>query len=146
MPAFGNFCDFATGDSKIDMLTQLFLTLTSAFLGGLVVHLLTVSRDKVNKRRDHRIRYLIEAYRSMEASVQRENDMCEKDVELAIADIQLLGTVSQVKLAHDFAESFSNEQTANISELLENLRADLRGELTLDSISLNIKHLRFRKK
>jgi hypothetical protein len=130
----------------IEILSQIFLTLTSAILGGLVVHLLTISRDKTNKRRDNRIKYLIEAYRSMEASVQRNNDMSEKDVESAIADIQLLGTVSQAKLAHEFAASFANEQTANISELLENLRADLRRELTLEEIPLNIKHLRFRKK
>ena len=63
-----------------------------------------------------------------------------------VRTIQLLGTASQVKLAHEFVTSFASEQTANISGLLENLRADLRGELTLDRIALDIKHLRFKRK
>lgn len=54
------------------------------------------------------------------------------DFESAIADIQLLGNVDQVKLAHAFAQENSSNGRGSLDELLNSLRLELRRELELE--------------
>ena len=52
------------------------------------------------------------------------------------------GSQSQIELVLKFAEEFAKTGGANLDELLEDLRHDLRKELGLEIVSKNIKHLR----
>jgi len=82
-----------------------------------------------------RIEYLLAAYRRLEGASNRAiTSAHEADIESALTDIQLLGSPSQVALAHDFANSFAKERRADSGPLLDDLRDSLRRELLLDPV------------
>lgn len=93
-------------------------------------------RDRANHRRDLRVEYLLTAYRNLEHASSRDfTDESARQVEEAIADVQLLGTPRQVDLAVDFAEEFVAAKGANLDALLDDLREDLRAELDLGPVT-----------
>jgi len=52
-----------------------------------------------------------------------------QQVEAAVADIQLLGSAGQVKLAAEFAKRIAAEGTAGTEPLLQDLRSSLRRDV-----------------
>jgi hypothetical protein len=127
------------------LLLPLLVTTFVALSGWVIVHYFNSKRDLLNKRRELRVQYLIEAYRRLEAA-SHANNLKERrlDVESAIADIQLFGTPQQIQLAVKFAKELSEKKIASLDELLTDLRKDLRAELELEKTLLSIKHLRFK--
>jgi hypothetical protein len=86
-------------------------------------------------RRNMRIDYLLAAYRRLERSSNRPMTVNEdREVEAAVADVQLLGSPAQVRLAEDFITAFAAEGTADTEPLLQDLRASLRRELLLEPV------------
>lgn len=84
-------------------------------------------------RRTTRIEYLLSAYRRLDDASGRALDSArEADLESAVADIQLLGSVHQVELANEFVREFASDRAAGAGPLLESLRQSLRRELLLD--------------
>ena len=71
---------------------EILVTASIVIIGWLVAHLLTQHRERVGKRQDKRTEYLINAYRKLESSANREatREMAN-NIESAIADIQLFG-------------------------------------------------------
>ncbi len=117
-----------------------------AILGWGVSHYLSVSKDQKAKQRDMRIQFLLEAYRRLEAAANRpESGKEEQDrFESALADIQLLGTKTQIEELMRFLEQWnSTEGNASINSLLELLRTHLREELGLEKEIPGIKIFRF---
>lgn len=57
------------------------------------------------------------------------------NLEKAIADIQLFGTLEQIKLSREFALEFKTTKTAKCDVLLNELRNDLRNELKLEKVT-----------
>ena len=104
-------------------------------VGWIVAHRYEMRRDRLAKRRELRVQYLIEAYRSLEACSNRPlTDAIEATVERAIADVQLFGSVRQVELARKFGLEFAQFGTSPTDTLLAELRDDLRAELELDPV------------
>lgn len=129
------------------LLIPLLVTTVIAISGWIVGHRLNAERDLQNTRIELRIRYLLEAYRNLESSVEtevsRENLMV---LESAISDIQLLGTPEQVDKVLSWADQFSETGTqtnVDLQDLLEDLRSNLRKELGLLKISKKIRHVKF---
>lgn len=117
-----------------------------AIFGWGVSHYLSVSKDQKAKQRDMRIQFLLEAYRRLEAAANRpESGKEEQDrFESALADIQLLGTKTQIEELMRFLEQWnSSEGNASINPLLELLRTHLREELGLEKEIPGIKIFRF---
>lgn len=86
-------------------------------------------------RRNMRIDYLLAAYRRLERASNRPMTATEeREVEMAVADIQLLGSATQVGLAEEFVQSFAAIGEADTEPLLQDLRASLRKELLLESV------------
>nr|VFJ91468.1 MAG: hypothetical protein BECKH772A_GA0070896_100326 [Candidatus Kentron sp. H]VFJ92610.1 MAG: hypothetical protein BECKH772B_GA0070898_1003129 [Candidatus Kentron sp. H]VFJ99337.1 MAG: hypothetical protein BECKH772C_GA0070978_100317 [Candidatus Kentron sp. H] len=129
-------------------LLSLLGTVIVAFSGWFVVHVLNASRDRRNKRREIRVKYLIEAYRNLESASNRgpiHGTSFGSRSESAIADIQLLGTEGQIRMAKEVATAIA-EKHANsdvIRALLMSLRDELRKELDLGEINEKPIHLRF---
>lgn len=114
--------------------------------GWFVGHKFNVERDRVSKRRDLRIQYLLEAYRRLELAAHRpEQDMEHKlNFESAIADIQLLGDLAQIKELFNFLEAYKkNGGSALITPLLEALRNELRDELGIKDVPPQVVVFRF---
>ena len=58
-----------------------------------------------------------------------------RDLESAIADIQLFGSAEQVRLAQAFTRAIARTREGQLASLLAVLRRDLRRELDLDPIA-----------
>jgi hypothetical protein len=126
------------------LFAQLIVTFVVAAIGWWVGHSLTSRRDLANERRKLRITYLIEAYRRLEEAVDARNPRSKwKQLEAAIADIQLFGTPAQVKMAADFSHMMAANSNADLRELLIDLRRSLRSELQIAQVEGNIIYLRF---
>jgi len=131
---------------KTELLVPLLMTAFVAISGWYIVHWLNVARDRANKKRDLQIQYLIEAYRRLERASNRakkyENNA---ELESAIADIQLFGTVDQVNLAQKFSLDIAHNSHASTDDLLKDIRTELRKELGLKEVSPGIVYLRLKE-
>lgn len=116
-----------------------------AALGWVVVHRQNLRREVAAEKRKIRITFLLEAYRKLERVCHFSGDD-QRDykvwLETALADIQLLGTRKQDGLAKDFARAFTQNGTAQLDELLDDLRQSLRYELELEPITEKMLHTR----
>ena len=126
------------------LLIPLLVTTVTAVSGWLAVHRMAAKRDQLNKRRDLRIQYLIDAYRKLESVSNRDESSPEwaEKLESAIADIQLFGSAGQVAMAKKFASDMAAERGASADDLLNDLRKDLRQELNLENVPGAVKFLR----
>ncbi len=122
---------------------DIIITSAIVILGWIAAHFFAVWRERINKRRDLKITYLIEAYRKLESSANR-NDQSKyrSGTESAIADIQLFGSKKQIELSQQFSNEIAQNSCGKLDELLVNLRGDLRKELSLKKIPKKIRYLR----
>lgn len=97
---------------------------------ALLTHFFSSTRDRNNKRREQRISYLVNAFRTLaKASNHPRLHEVAPEIEQAMADIQLLGSKEQIGLAHKFVKELSNGGEATLDPLLQSLRDSLRLEL-----------------
>lgn len=110
-----------------------------------IVHYFNLRREIAAEKRKLRVTYLLEAYRRLEDAGNRplqKGGRHSHDIETAIADIQLLGTPEQVKLAQAFAIEFAESRTGSFDPILQSLRRSLRSELELEPVDDILKFLR----
>jgi hypothetical protein len=117
------------------MNVQLLLSiLSSSFVAGVagayVGHLLTSRRERKNRLQQQRIQYLVEAYRAFAKAVHhpRLYEVAD-ELELAVADVQLLGSPQLIELTQKFCRKMAADQVADLDDILEAIRRDLRAEL-----------------
>jgi hypothetical protein len=122
---------------------QLLATAVVAFVGAWLAHTFAANRDLKNKRRDQRISYLIEAYRRLEFVSNRPSLTDLQPMESAVADIQLFGSPSQIRLAQAFVTEFATTKSTSLDAILTELRKDLRSELQLESVPDKLLFLRY---
>lgn len=120
-------------------LTPLIITI----IGWGILHSLTKRRDLANRKKEIRIKYLIDAWRLLESASNRKNGELYKNIEVAISDIQLFGSKKQIELAQKIALNISETGQSDTLDLLIELRADLRKELNLESVENTFKFIRF---
>jgi len=122
---------------------EILVTASIVIIGWLVAHLLTRHRERIGKRQDKRTEYLINAYRKLESSANRDatREMAN-NIESAIADIQLFGNEKQINFANIFSKSLAEKGPASLDNLLIQLREDLRKELKLSKVPREISYLR----
>jgi len=77
-----------------------------ALVGWFAVHRLTAWRDRVNHKRKISTDFLIKAFQNLANAANREpSPQYFRDMEAAIADIQLFGSTSQIKMIETFTKS-----------------------------------------
>ena len=117
------------------LLLPLLVTTCVAVLGWAIVHRLNTRRDQENKRREIRVKYLIDAYRSIEAATDRVGGTVGTEfgppLESAIADILLFGSLDQIRKAKEVVHEIVETNKGITAPLLYLLRDDLRKELSL---------------
>lgn len=121
------------------------ITVGVALVGWLAVHRFSAWRDRVNHKRKMQTDFLVKAFQNLANAANRQFSPGAahlRDMESALADIQLFGTKAQVKLVMDFADEFENKKAASLDPLLNSLRQDLRKELGFDQIDGNVKWVR----
>ncbi len=125
------------------LLFPLLVTSIVTIVGWYLAHRLAASRDRARKRREQRVQYLIEAWRSMVDCANREDASRLGNLERALADVQLFGSPRQIALAQDAIREFASSRTVELDALLAELRRDLRSELGLGAVEGTLLHIRF---
>jgi hypothetical protein len=117
--------------------------LIGAMIGVVAAHLLTARRDREQKRREFAIKYIVDAWQNLELG-SRQIDVVRKSqvLEKAIADIQLFGSLDQIKLAQKFTLEMSASGSSDTTVLLQELQDSLRKELGLRKAPTKIFFLR----
>jgi hypothetical protein len=116
-------------------------------IGWFVAHRFNARRDRQNRAREKINGFLIEAYRSIEQACVRgsvNGTRFEEPFEKALADVQLLGSPKQVELARKIVSEIEAGSYSDPRLLLEDLRLQLRRDLSLAPLSSEIKHFRFK--
>ncbi|MDR3339926.1 MAG: hypothetical protein LBT25_07560 [Candidatus Symbiothrix sp.] len=125
---------------------ELIITVVITIVGWYIAYFFGKKQDAANKRKEMRVNYLIEAYRLIESAANRENNNKLKNLESAIADIQLFGTQTQILLSQKIVEIFVQQNSADFDCLLKNLREELRKELDLEKVDGRLLHFRIVEK
>ncbi|PPF80656.1 hypothetical protein C5C14_05595 [Rathayibacter rathayi] len=120
-------------------------SLSTAVVGGLVVHLLARSRERDSQRRTLRIEYLIRAYHSLanatdRAAVTREHVQAAED---AVIDIVLLGEKEEIRAVEGIDSTRDEGGTFSLKPVTEALRTSLRQELQLPTVQTRAMYLRW---
>jgi len=103
-------------------------------------------KNHKNKIEELKLSYLIDTYKKLANASNRKpfkDSPYFKELESAIADIQLFGTEDQINLVHNFANEFREKNAASTDNLLFDLRKKLREELNLSKIDKKIVWVRF---
>ena len=116
-----------------------------AIAGWFVGSWLNAARDRANKQREIRLGYQIETYRRLALAAQRKPEPGSKyfrDMEAAVADIQLFGTESQIRAVNAFLQEWKANNKGSFNDLLRDLRNDLRKELELSPVPGDVQWFR----
>lgn len=132
---------------NFELLIPLLITSLTTIFGWYILHKLTKKREQENKKKELRIKYLIDAWSKLEYASNRDKNAQEfiDYIEKPIASIQLFGTSKQIELAQKIAEQITKNQQANLDLILKELRDNLRDELNLEKINSGIKYIRFKR-
>jgi hypothetical protein len=95
-------------------------------------------RQRENRQATERLRSLVNCYRQLAGSFTPAGATEWRQVEEALAEVVLFGTLSQVKMAAEYARGLQAEQDVNYQPLVDELRADLREQLGLEVIPAEI--------
>ncbi|HEE5436307.1 hypothetical protein [Acinetobacter baumannii] len=130
--------DFKPWIPLVSVIVGALVTSIIAIISWFIVHWLTEKRDQKNARRNTRVDALTECYVALVRSgiknlYELEDDKINRqiadDVEKAILIIHLYGSPEQSKLANEYSKHMSEDGNANLDELVESLRKDIRGQL-----------------
>ena len=119
-----------------------------AVVGWVVAHYFTSRRDRNNKCRELRIKYLIEAYEVLCCEISNRPPSNERArlIEDMVAKVQLIGTDNQIKLAKRLCKDICNKEEFPFDDLINDLRNDLRNNLGLSEIEENVAWVRMSNK
>lgn len=96
-------------------------------------------RQRENRQETERLKSLVVAYRSMAGSFSPATGDHRVQMEEALADVVLFGTIGQVRLAAQAALALSMGERVDYQPLIESLRCDLRTQLGLEPIPDDLK-------
>jgi len=101
---FNSQAFLGNGQSRVN--ASHIVTVLVALVGWFAVHRLTAWRDRVNHKRKISTDFLIKAFQNLANAANREpSPQYFRDMEAAIADIQLFGSTSQIKMIETFTKS-----------------------------------------
>jgi hypothetical protein len=106
----------------------------------LLVRLFVLTRvrqahQRENRQETERLKFMVMAYRSMAGSFTPATGDHRQQMEEALADVVLFGSLRQVELAAACAQALMRGEPVDYQPLVEELRADLRTQLGLDPIT-----------
>jgi hypothetical protein len=121
--------------------TALIIPSALIVLGWIITHHLSARRDLANRRREQRVKYLIETYRVFVRAMDREGNLTEisDELQVALADLQFLGNEEQMKAARTVALTLAATSRLYTAELLLAIRKELRREMGRSPEDLSIR-------
>ena len=130
---------------NLQLTVPLLVTTLVAIAGWLAGHHFSALRDRRNRLLDLKTEFLLSVHRRLERSVGKVVTRASADdIESAIADLQLMGSPDQARMAREYVKAWGGRDLGGISvgPLLEELRNSLRRDFDLDLIADPIEHFR----
>jgi uncharacterized membrane protein YgcG len=124
----------AMGPLAVTLFASLVIAVILLALRVLVMGRVQTQRQRENRQETERLKSLAAAYRSMAGSFSPAAEADRMQLEEALADIVLFGSLPQVEEAAACATALVRGEPVNTQPLVEALRADLRVQLGLDPI------------
>ncbi len=91
-------------------------------------------RQRENRQETERLKSLVAAYRSLAGSFSPASGEHRAQMEEALADVVLFGSIRQVELAAQCALALTRGEPVVYQPLIDELRSDLRTQLGLEPI------------
>jgi uncharacterized membrane protein YgcG len=91
-------------------------------------------RQRENRQETERLKSLVAAYRSLAGSFSPATGQHKTQMEEALADVVLFGSIRQVELAAQCAVALTRGEPVAYQPLIAELRSDLRNQLGLEAI------------
>jgi uncharacterized membrane protein YgcG len=91
-------------------------------------------RQRENRQETERLKSLVAAYRSLAGSFSPATGEHRSQIEEALGDIVLFGSIPQVELAARYALAVTRGEPVDYQPLINELRSDLRTQLGLEPI------------
>ena len=127
------------------MISYITLLISSLIVitGWFIAHRFASRRDHENKKRELRLEYLINAYRSLGMAAARSpNSEYFKSLESGFHDVQLFGNQEQLRFLEEIFESHAKSGGADLEPLLNSLRKELRELLGLSEAEMSLRFFR----
>lgn len=130
-----------TGVNMLDNLKAITILIATGF----VTYWQVKKNDFKNKKREIVLSYQIEVYRKLALAVQRppeKGSQYFRDMESAVADIQLFGTKLQNEKLKNFLDQWQQFSHGDLNSILSDIRDELRKELGFDRIEEGVRWFR----
>lgn len=99
-----------------------------------VMQRMQTQRQRENRQETERLKSLVAAYRSLAGSFSPATGEHRSQIEEALGDIVLFGSIRQVELAARYALAAARGEAVDYQPLIGDLRSDLRTQLGLEPI------------
>ena len=124
------------GPLPLTLIASLVVAVVLLGLRVFVMQRVQQKRQRENRQETERLRSLVAAYRSLAGSFSPAADADRAQLEEALADIVLFGSLRQVELAAQCATALVQAKPVGYQVLVEELRSDLRTQLGLEAARL----------
>nr|WP_217283606.1 preprotein translocase subunit YajC [Aquabacterium terrae] len=122
------------GPLPISIIASLVVAVVLLAVRIFVLQRIQQRRQRENRQETERLKSLVAAYRSLGGSFTPAAEQHRLQMEEALADVVLFGSIRQVELAAGCAQSLTRGETVAYQPLIEALRSDLRIQLGLEPI------------
>ncbi len=122
------------GPVPLSIIASLVLAVVLLAIRIFVMQRMQTRRQRENRQETERLKSLVAAYRSLAGSFSPATGEHRSQIEEALGDIVLFGSIRQVELAARYALAATRGQAVDYQPLISDLRSDLRTQLGLEPI------------
>jgi uncharacterized membrane protein YgcG len=122
------------GPLPISIIASLVVAVVLLAIRIFVMQRMQTQRQRENRQETERLKSLVAAYRSLAGSFSPATGEHRSQIEEALGDIVLFGSIRQVELAARYAIAATRGDTVDYQPLISDLRSDLRTQLGLEPI------------
>ena len=126
------------GPVPLSIIASIVVALVLLAIRMFVLVRLRGQHQRENRQETERLRFMVMAYRSMAGSFTPATGDNRLQMEEALADVVLFGSLRQVELASACAQALTRGEPVDFQPLIEELRADLRTQLGLEPIEAGL--------
>lgn len=126
---------FFEGDTvALGILATVLLAMLLLIVRILILQKLFTKRQTALRQTSERTRALLVIYRALAGSFTPAQPRQAAQIEEALSEVVLFGTLEQVRMAAALVPTLQQGQVPDLQPLIENLRAELRQLLTLEAL------------
>lgn len=122
------------GPLPLSIIASLVLAVLLLAIRIFVMQRMQTQRQRENRQETERLKSLVAAYRSLAGSFSPATGEHRSQIEEALGDIVLFGSIHQVELAARYAIAATRGEVVDYQPLISDLRSDLRTQLGLEPI------------